>query len=84
MRFCEHASISDRTGIPLKQTLVNASSIKIHALTEQHPVNPELDFKILSRGGTREILDIKESIMINRMNPSLNDRSTSTPLFLYI
>ena len=29
------------------------------------------------------IIDIKESIMINRLRPNLNDNVTSVPLFLY-
>ena len=83
VRFCEHSGLSPRTGKPYKPTLVNASSIKLHMMKEKHPVDPNQDFKILSRGGNREILDIKESIMISRLNPVLNDRVSSTPLFLY-
>ena len=83
VRFCEHAGISPRTGVPLRPTLVNASAVKHHALTNQHRVNPNQDFRILSRGGTREILDLKESIMITRLRPNLNDNVTSVPLFLY-
>ena len=82
MRFCEHAGISARTGKLLQRTMVNASAVKVHALTA-HPVNPLNDFKVLSRGGSREVLDIKESIMIKRLNPSLNGNIMSAPLFLY-
>ena len=83
VRFCEHAGLSPLTGKTYKPTLVNASSIKTHMLREKHPVDPELDFQIISRGGTREVLDIKESIMIGRLRPTLNERGTSAPLFLY-
>ena len=83
MRFCEHAGISARTGNPLKPTLVNASAAKHHMVTNQHRVDIDQDFRILSRGGTRETLDIKESIMINRLRPTLNDNVTSIPLYLY-
>ena len=82
VRFCEHAGISARTGAPLKRTLVNASAVKVHALTV-HPVDPINGFRILSRGGSREVLDIKESIMIKRLKPSLNDNVASAPLSLY-
>ena len=82
MRFCEHAGISARTGAPLKRTLVNASAVKEHGLTV-HPVDPNNDFRILSRGGSRVVLDIKESIMIKRLKPSLNDNVASAPLSLY-
>ena len=83
VRFCEHAGLSPLTGKAYKQTLVNASSIKEHMIKENHPVDHLNDFKILSRGGTREILDIKESIMIGRLNPTLNEKDSSAPLFLY-
>ena len=82
VRFCEHAGLSARTGAPLQRTLENASAVKIHSLTV-HPVSPHNDFKILSRGGSREILDIKESIMIKKLKPSLNENNLSAPLFLY-
>ena len=82
VRFCEHAGISARTGAPLQRTLVNASAVKEHALTV-HPVDSHKDFKVLSRGGSREILDIKESIMIKKMKPTLNDNISSAPLFLF-
>ena len=52
-------------------------------VTNQHRVDIDQDFRILSRGGTRETLDIKESIMINRLRPTLNDNVTSVPLYLY-
>ena len=83
VRFCEHAGLSPRTGEAYRPTLVNASSIKEHMLTENHPVNTTNDFKILSQGRSRDILDIKESIMIGRLNPTLNEREKSAPLFLY-
>ena len=83
VRFCEHAGLSPRTGRRLQATLINASAVKVHMVTNHHLVDPELDFKILSRGGTRTILDIKESIMIRRMKPTLNGNVTSVPLSLY-
>ena len=83
VRFCEHAGISPRTGNPLKPTLVNASAVKHHSLTNQHRVDPDRDFRILSRGGKCENLDIKKSIMINRLRPTLNDNVASVPLYLY-
>ena len=83
VRFCEHSGISPKTGVPYTPTLENASSIKTHIITNNHPINIGRDFTILSRGGTREVLDIKESIMIRKLRPTLNDRAASTPLFLY-
>jgi hypothetical protein len=64
-------------------TLVNASAVKVHMLNESHHVDPESDFRILSRGGNWNILDIKESIMIGRLKPNLNENIKSAPLYLY-
>ena len=83
VRFCEHAGISPRTGVPLRPTLVNASAVKHHMMTNHHRVDIDQDFRILSRGGSQEILDIKESIMINRLRPNLNDNIKSVPVYLY-
>ncbi len=83
VRFCEHAGLSPRTRRPLVPSLVNASAVKIHMMNNHHRVDPDLDFRILSRGGTRAILDIKESIMIRRMKPTLNDNASSATLSLY-
>ena len=47
-----------------------------------HDVN-EGDFSILSKGGNALSLDIKESIMINKLKPSLNRNIKSTELYLY-
>jgi len=83
VRFSEHAGISARTGKSLKPTLVNASSIKEHAIRNQHKVEINNDFTILSKGGNLNHLEIKESIMINKLRPSLNDNIISRELFLF-
>ena len=54
-----------------------------YVFTAHHPVNPVVNFTILSRGGSSDVLDIKESIMIKKLNPRLNDNIVSAPLFLY-
>ena len=81
--FVSTQAYPPRTGKPYKTTLVNASSVKMHMIQKGHPVDPDRDFTILSRGGSREILDIKESIMIARLKPILNGKESSAPLFLY-
>ena len=43
----------------------------------------EGDSNIPSKGGNNLSLDIKESIMINKLKPSLNRNIKSTELYLY-
>ena len=82
VRYCEHAGISARTGKPLRETIFNASAIKTHMFESTHEVNVE-DFKIISNGGSSLAIDIKESIMIGRLKPSLNNNIKSAVLYLY-
>ena len=82
VRFSEHIGVSPRTGKMIKPTLVNASKVKEHIIQNQHKCNLE-DFKVLSIGGHNNILQIKESIAIKTMKPSLNDNTTSRELFLF-
>ena len=51
-------------------------------IDNDHDVN-EGHFNILSKGGNTLSLDIKESIMINKLKPSLNKNIKSTELYLY-
>ena len=83
LRWSVLPSQTSLTGKAYKPTLVNASLSKIHMLQQKHPVDPELGFQIISQGGTREVINIKESIMIERLRPTLNERGSSAPLFLY-
>ena len=40
------------------------------------------DFEFIGGGGGRYLLQVKESIMIKKLNPKLNDNITSVPLYL--
>ena len=82
VRFSEHSGISPRTGNKLQLTKINASAIKCHMIDNGHDVNVG-DFSILSKGGNTLSLDIKESIMIHKLKPSLNNNIKSTELYLY-
>lgn len=66
----------------LECSLDNASAIKVHELFV-YSVDRINEFRILYRGGSRDILDIKESIMIKKMKLSLNDNIGSASLSLY-
>ena len=82
VRVSEHLGLSPRTGKKLQPSLINASKIKEHILCNLHEVNDD-DFKILSTGGLSHVLEIKESIMLKKFKPTLNDNVTSKELFLF-
>ena len=82
VRFCEHSGVSPRTGKVLAASLINASKIKEHKLLNHHQVEKE-NFKVLSIGGSTDVLEIKESIMIKVLKPSLNNNVSSRELFLF-
>lgn len=80
VRECEHMGISARTGKPVKGTTTTA--IRDHMLFCNKVVDSG-DFSILSKGGNRDDLEIKESIMIKKLKPTLNKDLTSTQLYLF-
>ena len=82
VRLCEHMKKSPRTGKTLNGTTYVRSAIVEHTQLSQHIVS-ENDFKILSLGGSKVELEIKESLMIQKMKPTLNRNVTSTELFLF-
>ena len=43
----------------------------------------EDDFEFIGGGGGRYLLQIKESILIQKWNPELNGSVTSVPLYLF-
>ena len=80
VRECEHMGISARTGKPVKGTTTTA--VRDHMLFCNTVVDSG-DFSILSKGGNRDDLEIKESIMIKKLKPTLNKDLTSTQLYLF-
>ena len=82
VRVCEHLGISARTGRKLQHSLINASAIKEHMFNQMHEASEE-DFTVISMGGYPKLLEIKESIMLKKLKPTLNDNVTSRELFLF-
>jgi hypothetical protein len=78
VRICQHRGISFRTSQRLATMM--SSSIRDHAVGSDHPII-ESNFKILDTC-PRSKLKTLESIYIHSHNPSLNDQSTSKPLFI--
>ena len=80
-RLEEHTHLSARTGKPLKNVQVFAPMQHVRK-AKCGKVCRE-DFEIIGGGGDRPILQIKESIMIKKLNPIINGNETSVPLYLF-
>ena len=78
VRICQHRGLSFRTNQRLA-TMMH-SSIRDHAVGSDHPIT-DSNFKILD-SCPKSKLKTLESIYIHSHNPSLNDQSTSKPLFI--
>ena len=80
VRECDHMGISPRTGKVVRGTLTTA--VRDHMLICNTVVGSG-DFSILSQGGFKHDLEMKESIMIKKLHPSLNKDKASIPLYLF-
>ena len=80
VRVCEHSGISPRTEKVLKGQ--DSTSVRDHMLICPHRVCHD-DFSIISKGGSLNVLKVKESIIINKLKPSINDQQLSTEVFLF-
>ena len=80
-RICEHLGISAYTGneIPHPSSL---SSILAHNRETGHPVSFD-DFSILASGRSELDTLIRENLLIQKINPSLNVNIRSFPLRLF-
>ena len=80
VRVSEHQGVSPRTGKPVKGTL--STSVMDHMLVCDHKVVHE-DFKLLGNESDRYLLELKESLFIERDKPSLNKNLHSQELLLF-
>ena len=80
VRVSEHQGVSPRTVKLLKGTL--STSVRDHMLVCNHKVAWD-DFKVLGRESNHWLLEIKESLFIQRDKPSLNKNIYSRELFLF-
>ena len=80
--ICEHLGISHLTEKRVK--IRRQTGVSDHLLAAGHDANLD-DFKIISRDLNRcdLTLCIKESLLIKRMNPTLNRANSSLPLELF-
>ena len=80
VRVSEHPGVSPRTGKHLKGTL--PTSVRDHMFDCNHMVAWD-EFKVLGRESNHWLLEIKDSIFINRDRPSLNKNIHCQELFLF-
>ena len=80
VRVLEHQGVSSRTGKHLRGTL--STSARDPMLDCNHIVAWN-DFKVLGRESNDWLLEIKESLFIQRDRPSLNKNIYSQELFLF-
>ena len=81
VRICEHRGVSPKTGKLRKGQI--STSVRDHMLENADCTVNDGDFSIISRGGSKEDLEIKETLLIKKLRPTLNKASKSIQLFLF-
>ena len=82
VRSYEHLGLSIFTDKPYKYTKENATSVRKHIADFQHA--PHMDeFSVIGSASNDYHLKIKESLLINKLKPSLNSQGDSIPLLLF-
>ena len=80
VRISEHSGVSPRTGKRSKGQAT--TSVRDHMLQCPHKVTCD-DFKIISKGGSLNVLETKETRFINKLKPKINGQQRSTEIFLF-
>ena len=80
MRISEHLGISPLSG--KKLICSSLSAIQAHTRTTCHPISFD-DFSIMSYCNTASELLIRESLLISKFKPELNETIRSVPLVLF-
>ena len=83
VRWCEHLKITPMRRRPSKSK-TESTAVHEHISSANHQASLE-DFEVIGREGSRNdfFLRVKESLLIKRHKPVLNDNEASTPLFLF-
>ena len=83
VRWCEHLKITPMRRRPSKNKQ-EATAVYEHILSASHQGSLE-DFEVIGRERTRNdfLLRVKESLLIKRHRPKLNENEASTPLLLF-
>ena len=83
IRWCEHLKLTPTRKRPSKSKQ-ESTAIHLHLKSAEHPASLE-DFLIIGRENTRNDfkLKIKESLLIKKHRPKLNENLQSIPLLLF-
>ena len=83
VRWCEHLKITPITRQPSKSK-TKPTAVHEHITFTNHQGSLD-DFEIMGRENSRNdfFLRVKESLLIKRHKPKLNENEASTPLFLF-
>ena len=83
VRWCEHLKITPITRQP-SMSKTKPTAVHEHITSTNHQGSLE-DFEVIGRENTRNdfFLRVKESLLIKKHKPKLNENEASTPLFLF-
>ena len=82
IRMCEHLGLSHKTGKNLKYSEAHATVVRSHLEVTKHICDFD-SFKIIGHARNDFELLIKESLLINKLKPSLNKQVDSFKLALF-
>ena len=83
IRWCEHLKIQPFRGGASKNKQ-KPTAVNLHATTTEHEATYD-DFEVIGRERSRNNfhLKVKESLLIKKLAPELNDQDSSIPLMLF-
>ena len=80
MRISEHTGVSPKTGNKL--SVSQMSAVLTHHHFSKHTIS-DSDFTILTSSNSKFDLEMRESLLISKFKPILNNNISSTPLYLF-
>ena len=79
-RISEHMGVSPKTGNKL--SVSQMSAVLTHHRFSKHTIS-DSDFTILTSSNSKFDLEMRESLLISKFKPILNNNISSTPLYLF-
>ncbi len=79
-RISEHMGVSPKTGNKL--SVSQMSAVLTHHHFSKHTIS-DSDFTILTSSNSKFDLEMRESLLISKFKPILNNNISSTPLYLF-
>ena len=79
-RISEHMGVSSKTGSKL--SVSQMSAVLTHHHLSKHTISGS-DFTILTSGNSKFDLEMRESLLISKLKPVLDNNISSVPLYLF-